>query len=129
MRRSIAALMTGIAAASLALVTLGSVHAAQASDIHPDINTVHCGSRTDFWEIITTDGTTTCYANNGSIDYYPYYEAVHTISTGNNHGYIWYYRDCNPITGQGRGPVVDVYVGDNSYVHYKCMTGFKITGR
>ncbi|WP_201372728.1 hypothetical protein [Ktedonobacter robiniae] len=61
-----------------------------AAQVHPLINSVSCGTRTDFLKV-QTQGPAYCYANAGYIPATIY--GVEYICFGHNHGYVWYYGD------------------------------------
>jgi plastocyanin len=71
-------------AATAATVSAKSVAATRPAAVTPDTVKVKCGTRTDWWRVHLTDGTTLCYADagNATVD-----GTVDWIDTGNNTGY------------------------------------------
>jgi len=85
---SLAGLFGVAAVAAPAASAATAVAAKPAVAASPDTVKVKCGTRTDWWRVHLTDGTTLCYADagNATVD-----GTVSWIDTGNNTGYAAVY--------------------------------------
>ena len=67
------------------------------AEVASPIVTESCGSRTDYFKVVSSTGGTHCYAYAGNA--YVSYGGNVTVTSGNNAGMVWYYQHavlCNP---------------------------------